>query len=218
MQPATMRSQATVVPSTTSSPRVPTSTLGPLCAADPALTHHVRHRCRSRSRRRRCRSSTGCCSPRVCGRRRRVSRQSMWTALHWAVTNEHTDCAKSLIKAGADTSLRDKVRHGAARRGGGGDNMVGGGGGQPCVGGAGKPAVTAPPPIAPLPSSPLPASLQRGETALDFAKYNSNKGETIPLLDKVGRASQPPDLALALSHSLGHNQPRPSVERPQPQP
>ena len=43
----------------------------------------------------------------------------MWTALHWAVTNEHTGCAKSLIKAGADTSLRDKVRHGVALRGGG---------------------------------------------------------------------------------------------------
>ena len=38
-----------------------------------------------------------------------ASRQSMWTALHWAVTNEHTECAESLIKAGADTSLKDKV-------------------------------------------------------------------------------------------------------------
>ena len=47
----------------------------------------------------------------------------------------------------------------------------------------------------PAPLTPSRLSTQRGETALDFAKYNSNKGESIPLLDKVGRAAQPPDLA-----------------------
>ena len=44
--------------------------------------------------------------------------------------------------------------------------------------------VTFPPHSAQQPSS-LPISPQRGETALDFAKYNTNKGESIPLLDKV---------------------------------
>ena len=39
---------------------------------------------------------------------------------------------------------------------------------------------------APLAPSIFP---QRGETALDFAKYNTNKGESIPLLDKVGCAA-----------------------------
>ena len=69
---------------------------------------------------------------------------------------------------------------------------------------------------APLPLSGL--STQRGETALDFAKYNSNKGESIPLLDKVGRAAQPPNLALALSHSLGPNPSPSSIPSPCPCP
>ena len=63
---------------------------------------------------------------------------------------------------------------------------------------------------------PSRLSTQRGETALDFAKYNSNKGESIPLLDKVSRAAQPPDLGAGLV-----SQPRPQSQpqlHPQPPP
>lgn len=153
--------------------------------------------------------------------------QSMWTALHWAVTNEHTACAKSLIKAGADTSLRDKVRPLWCSAEG---RWWGYGGAQRRARAWGEVRVArratavqvslCSPCAASHRPHPPPSRLstQRGETALDFAKYNSNKGESIPLLDKVGRAAQPPNLALALSHSLGPNPSPSSIPSPCPCP
>ena len=33
---------------------------------------------------------------------------SAWTAFHWTCFNNHPDCTEALIRAGCDTSLRDK--------------------------------------------------------------------------------------------------------------
>ena len=32
-----------------------------------------------------------------------------WTALHWAVSNDHYDCAQLLIQAGADVHIKVRV-------------------------------------------------------------------------------------------------------------
>ena len=42
-----------------------------------------------------------------------ASRQIKNTALHWAATRRHAPCVESLLKAGADASIEDKVRDGA---------------------------------------------------------------------------------------------------------
>ena len=47
--------------------------------------------------------------PRV-GGRRRVSAQVKQTALHYAVAQDHVSCVKSLLKAGADVSLKIRTQ------------------------------------------------------------------------------------------------------------
>eukprot|EP00964_Phaeocystis_antarctica_P159288 scaffold130269_cov36-Phaeocystis_antarctica.AAC.1 len=47
-----------------------------------------------------------------------ASRQGGETALHCVAFNGHASCVESLLKAGADASLKDKVSGGAEGRGG----------------------------------------------------------------------------------------------------
>jgi len=70
--------------------------------------------------------------PRVCGGTAAASRQNKVTALHIAAYYGHAPCAESLIKAGADASLKDMVSDGTEGRGGrrgGGSGRRGRGGG-----------------------------------------------------------------------------------------
>ena len=56
--------------------------------------------------------------PRVCGAAA-ASRQGKLTALHYAADEGHAPCVESLLKAGADASLKDRVSDGAEGRAGG---------------------------------------------------------------------------------------------------
>ena len=83
-----------------------------------------------------------------------------FTALHFAAKNGHAPCAESLLKAGAEASLKNKVSDGAAGRGGR-HGLLGRGvvrvGDGPCAGAAPRlRAAQPPPPLAHRPRRPPP--------------------------------------------------------------
>ena len=142
---------------------------------------------------------------RVCGAAA-ASRQYHRTALHWAAYGGHAPCVASLLKAGADASLKDEVSDGAEGRGGEawGVGARGGGGGG---GGALRRRRAASPPPPSLPPSPpgaaastsaphTPPPSQDGDTALDDAKSKGHT-EVVKILEnpaayfaaQVGRAA-----------------------------
>ena len=144
---------------------------------------------------------------RVCGAAA-ASRQSKYTALHFAAMMGEVPCVKSLLKAGADASLKDGVSDGAEGRGGGrsgvGARGRGGGGG----GGLRRRRAASPrrpaPALSPrggrlhLHSPPSPS--QDGTTALGIAKYY-NHTEVIKLLENA------PAIAAQVSHAAPHRPP-----------
>jgi len=110
--------------------------------------------------------------PRVCGAAA-ASRQNKRTALHCAAYWGHAPCAESLLKAGADASLKDTVSDGAkgrgGRRGGGRGEGRGGGGRRGPITGVAPPLRAAhpqpsPPRGRPPPPPPLPPPRRRVAT------------------------------------------------------
>ena len=152
---------------------------------------------------------------RVCGAAA-ASRQHKWTALHEAAHKSHAPCVESLLKAGADASLRNEVSDGAegqgGRRGGVGARGWGwGGGGALRRRRAASPRRPQPPPAPPgaaASTSALPPSpSQWGKTALDYAKEGKHT-EVIKILDP----------AAYLAAQVGRAAPHPSPRRTAPAP
>ena len=142
----------------------------------------------------------------VCGAAA-ASRQSKRTALHYAAYNGQTSCVESLLKAGADASLKDEVSDGAEGRGGRREGVGARGQGGGC-GGRGpvhrrraaslrRPAPGLLPPGRPPPPPPPPPSpSQDGDTALDDAKRRGHTEvvtrhtEVVTLLENAAIAAQ----------------------------
>ena len=126
-------------------------------------------------------------------------------------------CAESLIKAGADASLKDAVSEGRQGVGGRRGNMGGGrgrGGGGPCAGAAPPlraalaptlfpgAAVSPPPPTPPFPGT------QGGKTALDTAKAMCVT-QVVRLLDPAGYPAFLVENASAIAAKVGPRRPHP---------
>ena len=136
---------------------------------------------------------------RVCGAAA-ASRQGKMAVLHEAALYGHACCVESLLKAGANASLKNEVSGGAEGRGG---KRLGSGRGTERVWGRGlvqaSRRLSAPPCPRPLPSSPgclypppppSPLSLsQWRQTALDLAKQE-NHTETVRLLENAPAIAQ----------------------------
>jgi len=142
----------------------------------------------------------------VCGAAA-ASRQEKRTALHEAARYGHAPCVDSLLKAGADASLKDEVSDGAEGRGGRREGVGARGQGGGC-GGRGpvhrrraaslrRPAPGLLPPGRPPPPPPPPPSpSQDGDTALDDAKRRGHTEvvtrhtEVVTLLENAAIAAQ----------------------------